>query len=603
MMAGLNLIGMSKKTTSATGQLDVFANASPQMTAPLTGTVPTAMRNLTTLSNDLLHLYLRYGLAVAAFQSKLADDLSEADLRRALIRAIETGLGQFRMRTHDNSLHDMVLKFEPIKLREIREKPHLAQSAGLAAQGIYLYPTLVTTDGDAGETFKNAAKLIDLLGTSTALEERMELGRSFAPTTGKINHNAKASQTPPKGTLLEAACAVVATITPLKPAVWTEQGKTILNTVISPDLPLAEVREFIAVFDGMVRQELAADLLHTRPRPLTVAAPVKKTKPAKAAKGGETAEVPISEETTSPKLPAPEFRRPQLHSGNYPDAPRDANAFGPAGLLAAIGRWARRTEQQGRGKAVLTSLADQPMHLISYDQISQVRLGHHVVRLALNHDLTRIVDSLYLGTYLYSELDSPGTPFGKPAFKTYCLMASRFLQSFTPAAFTDFLAFRAEYALEVEPLFTEYFRNMNPEIVASASAYGRWLNKTAFRVAANEVGLNGNPTERKAQIKKVKAKILVEFESAILSAKSPVDMLFRISTRSGRLLQDDAPAAAERYMEATATGAEIGREEAAQLLIAFMRLRAADKATNEAEPTAPAATPATAERNPNDDNQ
>ena len=56
-------------------------------------------------------------------------------------------------------------------------------------------------------------------------------------------------------------------------------------------------------------------------------------------------------------------------------------------------------------------------------------------------------------------------------------------------------------------------------------------------------------------------------------------------------------------MEATATGVEIGREEAAQLLIAFMRLRAADKNTNEAEPATTTVIPANTERNPNDDNQ
>lgn len=553
--------------------------------------------NLAAMGHDLLHPYLRYGLAVAAFQSKLPAELPEADLRQALARAIETGLGQFRMRTWDNSLLDAVLKFEPVRLSELREKPHLVQSAGLAAQGIYLYPTPVTTDGDAKDTFDNAAKVVELLRGTTALAAEMELARSFAPTTGKINHNAKASQTPPKGTLLEAACAIITTVTPLKPAVWTEQGKTILNTVIVPDLPLAELREFVAVFDSMSRQELAADLLHTRPRPIATA-PTKKAKLAAKAKADT--------ETTAAKVPTPEYRRPRLHSGNYPDAPRDTSAFGPVGLLAAIGRWARRTQQQGWGQAVLDSLADQPLHLISYDQISQVRFSHHVTRLALTHDLTRIVDSLYLGTYLYSELDNPGTPFGKPAFKTYCLMASRFLQSFSSPTLADFLAFRAEYALEVEPLFTEYFRRMNPEIVRSASAYGRWLNKTAFLVAASEVSPKLGEVERKAQIKKTKAKILVEFESAILSAKSPVDMLFRISTRSGRLLQADAPAQAERFMEAAAVGEEIKQDEAAQLLIAFMRLRAAGKAGEAAALDAEsAATEAAepAERNPSDDNQ
>lgn len=593
-MAGLNLTGMSKKKSPSIGQLGIFDASATQAVVPATEAPVAAGEpalRLSALGQSLLHPYLRYGLAVAALQSKLPDEVSEAALRRALARAIETGLGKFRMRTRDNPLLDPVQKFIPVELAELQEKPYLVQSSGLAAQGIYLYPTPVTTDGDAKDTFENAVKVLGKL-VDTALTVEMELARSFAPTTGKINHNAKASQTPPKGTLLEAACAIITTVTELKPAVWTEQGKTILNTVMVPDLSLVELREFVAVFEAMSGTELAANLLHTRPRPLA-AAPVKKATATKAKAAAKEV-----------KAPAPEFRRPRLHSGNYPDAPRDTSAFGPVGLLAAIGRWARRTQQFGVGEAVLSSLTNQPLHLISYDQINQVRFSHHITRLALTHDLTHIVDSLYLGTYLYSELDSPGTPFGKPAFKTYCLMASRFLQSFSAPAFADFLAFRAEYALEVEPIFTEYFHSMNPEIVQSASAYGRWLNKTAFLVAANEVSTKIGEAERKTQIKKTKAKILVEFESAILSAKSPVDMLFRISTRSGRLLQADAPAQAERFMEAAAVGTEIDKDEAAQLLIAFMRLRAAGKNTD-ATPDATIAlaeTNAQPKRNPNDDN-
>ena len=84
------------------------------------------------------------------------------------------------------------------------------------------------------------------------------------------------------------------------------------------------------------------------------------------------------------------------------------------------------------------------------------------------------------------------------------------------------------------------------------------------------------------KVAKTKAKILVEFESAAMSAKDATDMLFRISTRCGRLLQDDAPAAAKRFMDATATG-EIDQTQATHLLIAYMRLRAPRKVTGEPE--------------------
>ncbi|GAB3639226.1 hypothetical protein GCM10027422_48170 [Hymenobacter arcticus] len=461
------------------------------------------------------------------------------------------------MRTWNSSLHDKVLKFEPVRLDELAEKPQLVQSAGLAAQGIYLFPTLVTTDGSAKDTFRNAQEILKLLTSITPLSTTYTLSRSFAPTTAKVN-NGTASQSPPVGTLLEAACAVITTLTPLKPAAWPG-----LNTVIIPDLPLPQLREFVAVFDGMLSQE-TDDLMLTRERAVAVV-----TEPKATSKAVKPA--------------APEFRRPRLHSGNYPDAPRDAGAFGPVGLLGAIGRWARRTKQQGRGRAVLDTLAGQPLHVISYDQISQVRFDHHTTRLALDCDLTGIVDSLYLGTRFYSEAGNSGTPFGKPEFKTFCLMAGRFLQSFTTAAFIDFLAFRAEYAAETEPLFTEYFRTMKPEIVESAGELGRWLNRTAYFAAKAEA--EDFPSKKKGkdqQIKEAKAKILVVLESAALSAKSPEAMISQVLTQAGRMSLDEAPNESRRFVNAANMG-EITHDQAKHLLISYMRLRSAGKSKTAAD--------------------
>lgn len=571
MMGGLNLTGMNKKpTTAQVGQMGLFGSldqlgSTPQL--PTASGMEVERLSLVELSAEMLHSYPRYGLAVAAYLSQLAETTTEIELRTALVRAIEAGLGRFRMRTWDSSLHDKVLKFEPVRLDELADKPQLVQSAGLAAQGVYLFPTLVTTDGGAKDTFRNAQEVIKQLQGATALSATFTLSRSFAPTTAKIN-NGTASQSPPPGTLLEAACAIITTVTPLKPAAWPG-----INTVIIPDLPLPQLREFVAVFEGMLGQE-TADLMHTRERPLTVAVAPKATgKEAKPA--------------------APEFRRPRLHSGNYPDAPRDAGAFGPVGLLGAIGRWARRTQQQGRGRAVLDTLAGQPLHVISYDQISQVRFDHHTTRLALDYDLTGIVDSLYLGTRFYSEAGNPGTPFSKPEFKTFCLMAGRFLQSFTTAAFIDFLAFRAEYAAEIEPLFTEYFRTMKPEIVESAGELGRWLNRTAYFAARAEA--EDFPSKKKGkdqQIKEGKAKILVVLESAALSAKSPEAMISQVLTQAGRMSLDEAPDEARRFVTAANTG-EITHDQAKHLLIAYMRLRSAGKskaATDETEAAGSTAT-------------
>lgn len=521
---------------------------------------------LVDLFNQLAHPYSRYGLAIAILQAELADEISEDVLRESLALAIENGMGHFRMRTFDDPQHTPELTFAPVRRTELLEDGNLVQSAGLASKGLYLYPSVVTIDGGAKDTFKNAVLILDALRAKKSFSSAVELSRSFAPTTAKIN-NGTASQTPPKGTLLEAACTVITTLTPLKPAFWPG-----LNTVIIPDLQLPDLLQFIGLFSAMQVGDVGSQLMVAT---LPTKEPPKEGTPAKPAKAKKAVV------TTS------EYKRPRLHAGNYPFAPQNSDAFGTIGLLGAIGRWAHRAKETEWAARVLNSLADAPLYIVSYDKIQQVHFGHHVTRLALEHELSSLLATLYRDTVLYRELDVQRR-YDNPTYQLFYFTAARFLQLFSRPAFIDFLAFRAEYAPELAPLFNEYFMNIDSEIVRSAGALGRWLNTTAYLVARDEVGTGVSNQEE--LVKKAKAKILVEFESAAMSAKSPQDLLFRISTRAGRLLQDDAPAAAERFMDATATG-EITQQDATHLLVAYMRLRSKAKAKNVTE--APAETEAT----------
>lgn len=516
------------------------------------------------LFNQLAHPYSRYGLAITILQAKLSDEAPQQLVRESLALSIEDGLSYFRMRTFDDPQQTTELTFSPVRRSELLEDGNLVQSAGLASKGLYLYPSVVTIDGGAKDTFKNSVLILEALRAGKPFGSTVELSRSFAPTTAKIN-NGTASQTPPKGSLLEAACTVITTLTNLKPASWPGQ-----NTVIIPDLPLLELLQFIGLFEAMSTADVGQSLMVAT---LPTKEPVKEgntTKPVKAKKASPTSE----------------YKRPRLHAGNYPFAPQYSDAFGAIGLLGAIGRWAHRAQQTDWAARVLNSLADAPLYIVSYDKIQQVHFGHHVTRLALDHELSSLLATLYRDTLLYREPDAKQR-YDNPTYQLFYFTAARFLQLFSRPAFIDFLAFRAEYDSELAPLFNEYFMNIDPEIVRSAGALGRWLNTTAYLVARDEIGTGtANPDDL---VKKAKAKILVEFESAAMSAKSPQDLLFRISTRAGRLLQDDAPAAAERFMDATATG-EISQQDATHLLVAYMRLRSKAKAknTSEASTEAPA---------------
>ena len=108
------------------------------------------------------------------------------------------------------------------------------------------------------------------------------------------------------------------------------------------------------------------------------------------------------------------------------------------------------------------------------------------------------------------------------------------------------------------------------EIVVSARELGRWLNYVAY-VAATQ-SERDNPTPD--QIKKAKAKFLVELESSAFSARDGEGdaLISRVVTRAGRLSNSDAPSEAKAFMEATMTG-EITVEQAQHLVTAFSRLR------------------------------
>lgn len=511
---------------------------------------------------NLAHPYSRYGLATALLQKQIqAVELSDAEIHEALAQAIETGLNHFRLMTTDDPAVTDTLRFTNVPLVELQRDTKLVQSAGLAAQGKYLAPSVVTTDGDAKGTYDNAVVIADALRERKDLQSDFVFSRSFAPTTAKIN-NGKSSQSPPKGSLLEAACSAITTLTSNKPAAWIE-GR---NTIIVPDLALGELCDFIELFENMMMSKLDGDLYEAKLKKLSPDQANKKSAKRKKKSEGEGEAKAKSE-----------YKRPRIFNGNYPFAPRQA-AFGAAGLLAAIGRWGIEAKQKGWAERVLTAIAGteerpgKPLYIVSYDDISQAQFTHHIVGLASAGELSRIIDALTFDTQVHSEIEG-GRRFDSPAYKLFYLMASRFLQLFTRAAFRDFLTTRAEYPSALKPLFEVYFMQATKipkDIVESARELGQWLNRTAYFVADSEI--KPDVPDRKAKVQKEKAKILVEFESAAMSAKTPQDMLHRISTRAGRLLQQDAPAKATRYMDATASG-EIEPQDALHLLVAYLRLR------------------------------
>jgi len=436
------------------------------------------------------------------------------------------------METKDDPKLQEQLRFQPISLGMLKSNAGLV-SGSLAAQGKYLYPTIITADKQAKGTFTDAIALIDALNDEkNDLLKAWELKRSISPVSGEINNGGK-EKINQKASLFEAACAMIATITEHKPSALIDG-----NTGIFPDLAFPELVEFAMTF--MLFQNEGKTLLTGKP-----------TKDKK-------------------------FRRPPLHDGNYLNALRE-KAFGAVGLLAAMGYWALRVDDTTRQQTrrVLDSLKDCPIYLIGYSGNSQVRFNHFVVEMAKQGNLHRILLDFYIQAQPYSTLDDHLLRRELPVYRLMYFGFNRFLQLFNPPAFQDFLATRAEYPPSFNSLLGAYFMQSEkiPEsIVESARILGQWINNTAYWVAEEDTDKNiGN---RQQAVRKAKAKVLVEFESAILSAESPTDMLHRISTRAGRLLQRDAPPEAAIFYDAAAIGEQLSPKQAQHLVIAYLRLRA-----------------------------
>ena len=487
-------------------------------------------------AESLAHPYARYGLAVAlAFHAsrKPLSALTEVELREALARALESGLNSFRMETSNEPQHDEELKFRAIPLDKLRADPGLV-SGSLAAQGKYLYPSIIASDKQVKGTFADIEKVLtDLRDHKVPFNRLTDLKRSITPIAGEVNNGGK-EKSNQKGTLFEAACTAVATVASEKPA--AQLGGS--NTGIFPDLNVTELIEFARVFHKF-QAEGNSRLV------------------GKPAKGGKV-------------------KRPPIHDGNYPNAPRD-DAFGAVGLLAAMGYWASRADETTKKetRAVLDSLENKPLYLVSYDGVSQVSFQHHVIGLAKAGSLQIVLSDFYREARPYSVYEEAYLRTALPLVRHFYFAASRFLQRFDTPAFRDFLATQAEYPPSFNLLLEAYFmqdEKIPRSTVESARAFGQWINRSAYFVAEEDTDKGGQ--NRTQAVRKAKAKVLVEFESAIMSAVSPEDMLHRVSTRAGRLLQADAPAEATTFFDDAASG-EIPFKAAQHLLVAYLRLRTA----------------------------
>ena len=418
-----------------------------------------------------------------------------------------------------------------------------------AKKYIYLSPNTIASEMKASNLYNAICK--------TCSEENIDLHKAYkisqseVPTSGEFNSfsdSGNIGRGKPSATVLDQCLALITSTTAFKPCLQYKSGVgkvSTENTCLIPDLDISDLQNFIKLFKRIRIQKLDSSLMIGK----------------------------VECETRTLKYKP---KRPNIFNGNFPNAPH-SSALGSVALLGTIGEMTKEKDVSELAKKVLESLKDCNFYAIKYGDASVFSFNHSIIRLAERGKLRRIVDSLYY-VVLYKEgRRSTNNAF---EYQKFDLFASRFLQMFNRPTFKDFLAFRAEYPYDIELMLNTYFCDMekiDKEIVTSAKELGKWLNNVAYRSAQQEVGTSPGWDD----LIKAKAKVLVELESSIFSAKSGDALVAHTITRAGRLSGLDAPAAASLFMEEAASG-ELPLEQAKNLLIAFSRLKSkkeeADKA-------------------------
>ena len=482
------------------------------------------------------HVYLKY--AIALLMEEYGLQTEQEITFKEIKEELEKGLNTFSVKPIGDYCGQTKVQYGFTKEKNDAKKY------------IFLAPNTITSEMKASNLYNAVCETcseenINLLRAHDITQSEVPISGEFNRFTDKGTFQRGKS----KATVFDQCLALITSTTALKPCLQYKSGARRIsmdNTCLIPDLEISDLQNFIRLFKRIRIQKLDNSLMVGK---------------VKCDKGKTLKYIP---------------QRPNIFNGNFPNAPH-SSALGSVALLGSIGEMTKEKDVSELAKKVLESLKDCNFYAIKYGDASVFSFNHSIIRLAERGKLRRIVDSLY-----YIVLYKEGRRSTNNAFEyqKFDLFASRFLQMFNRPTFKDFLAFRAEYPYDIELMLNTYFCDMekiDKEIVTSAKELGKWLNNVAYRSAQQEVATSPGWDD----LIKAKAKVLVELESSIFSAKSGDALVAHTITRAGRLSGLDAPAAASLFMEEAASG-ELPLEQAKNLLIAFSRLKSkkeeADKA-------------------------
>jgi len=500
----------------------------------------------------MIHPFIKYGKAIALIDNNLS---FEKELRdRDLLYSLELNSEYFRIKPTEIFEEKSLIKYQ------FDNNSIASGLKGLPKLGIFLAPNVIAEDGNANGTWGKVNEIKKALNSEK--KKTFDALLSITSISGdyiKFSERGGIGKTTQKLTKDIASMSIIALITPYKPCLQyrIEKGvgkkPDLFNTTFIPDLSIDKMIDFIRFFKDILSHKSSQDLF--------VGKVVKEH--------GGSKKNPIT--TFKPK-------RPALFYGNFPNAPK-STSLGCIALLATIGEFTKEAEYSKRAKRVLDELKDTTMYMIKYGNASIFTYNHYVIELAKTGSLRIIVDSvfhsvLFKNGYRYKENTSNKEKNESiNHYQKFDLFSARFLQLFNIPSFMDFLSFRAEYPYQLEILFNTYFIKMekiDSKIVSSARQLGKWLNQVAYFTAKAEIK-EGSPNYDE-KLREVKAKVLIELESAAFSAKSGDALMAQVITRAGRLSMMDVPSEADLFIESAMNG-ELALEQSKNLIIAFSRLR------------------------------
>jgi hypothetical protein len=486
------------------------------------------------------HFYSRYGLALLMQEyniSNIQDITSEM-----LINLIQNGRNHFRLKPGSENNETIDYQFA----NESFLRKNIKYINSHCNEGYFLSPNIISSNIAAKNNWRAMNHLIESLQKKNHFKSTEKATMSIMPLTSKFNKG-RMSQSSPNITLIEACLCMITTTTPYKPALNVDGN---VSTAIIPDLELNELIKFISILK-IIQRTQTANLMRGK---------------------------------IERKDDKPIYHRPKLSNGNFPYAPRRTE-LASAALLGAIGWFANQVEYPNTGADILLEkLKQNPLYIISYGNAKSVRYNHYVVDLAKNNKLRVVIDAFErIIVYKSDEKNQKNYYQKKDAL---FLFASRFLQLFDPQSFRDFISIRGEYPQELIQLFNIYIRNImkiEPNIIDSAISLGHWLNNIAFFAAKDEIKGKGAKNNN-AEIRKQKAKIIVELESAVFSSKKASDLVSHVITRAGRISSQDAPYEAQSFIKAV-LACELGEtekeslENAKNMIVVFSRIRGSNNET------------------------